>query len=595
MLRVFWWLAPAALAAWLVTVSWMRWMDPVIDFGREVYLPWRVLNGEHLGRDFVHPYGPLSVYLNAALFGVLGISIRTLVIANLAVFAGILVCLFGLARRSFGFFPATIVVMIAVGVFGFGHYWGVNNYTFAAPYSHEATHGMLLLLLLVGRLGRLGTGATRRDGFLAGALVALCCLTKTEYVFVSGLLWILGGWRVGAGSPGGRSWITASVLGFAAVFGVAFAALATVLPASLAAHTVTNAILAPFRYRAYTGSTHVLHFLGADKPWDNLRTILVWSGGTLALGAAVTIAGRVAARGNSRLGRWVFLGVAIGVAAWVAWKVNWVFCGTAFPVLLTLGLVSLVRRARGNVRAHRPHFPTRDWNRLLYLTAGIGLLVRMALDPTISHYGFFQALLAGTWVTGFLLAEWPGAIGANAHLRSAVLVAVLVMLAGATVALVRRSHQFYAIKRAPIGEGADRIYGYNEEIHALPAMWERARSHLAKATKPSDAVLVLPEGVGMNYWIRRQHPVRIMDLLPATLALEKQDLVSVLTAAPPEFVVVVSRNMEEFGFRAYGQDNRSGQTLVEWVSKNYSVTYHQGDNPLSPPAIAVWVLRYNRR
>jgi len=149
--RPAYWALLTLFTLWIVMRSWMRWIDPQIDFGVQLYIPWRITVGEHLGRDFVHPYGPLSSYLNAALFQVFGASIRTLVIANLAVYAAIVVLLHTLLRRAFGFIPAAVATFVGIAVFGFGHYTGVNNYTFAAPYAHEATHGIALLLILVFR------------------------------------------------------------------------------------------------------------------------------------------------------------------------------------------------------------------------------------------------------------------------------------------------------------------------------------------------------------------------------------------------------------------------------------------------------------
>lgn len=40
----------------------------IVDFGRELYVPWRLAEGDALFRDVVHFNGPLSPYLNAALF-----------------------------------------------------------------------------------------------------------------------------------------------------------------------------------------------------------------------------------------------------------------------------------------------------------------------------------------------------------------------------------------------------------------------------------------------------------------------------------------------------------------------------------------------
>jgi len=46
-----WWLESiglavlGALTVLLVATSWRRWPDPLIDFGRELYVPWRLAQG----------------------------------------------------------------------------------------------------------------------------------------------------------------------------------------------------------------------------------------------------------------------------------------------------------------------------------------------------------------------------------------------------------------------------------------------------------------------------------------------------------------------------------------------------------------------
>ena len=46
----------AALLWW----SWRRWPDPLVDFGRELYVPWRINAGQVLYRDLASLFGPLS-------------------------------------------------------------------------------------------------------------------------------------------------------------------------------------------------------------------------------------------------------------------------------------------------------------------------------------------------------------------------------------------------------------------------------------------------------------------------------------------------------------------------------------------------------
>jgi uncharacterized membrane protein len=65
--------------------SWGTWPDPLIDFGRELYVPWQLTAGKVLYRDIAHLNGPLSPYLNALWFKLLGVSLRSLVVGNIAI------------------------------------------------------------------------------------------------------------------------------------------------------------------------------------------------------------------------------------------------------------------------------------------------------------------------------------------------------------------------------------------------------------------------------------------------------------------------------------------------------------------------------
>ena len=58
----------AVLTAFMLHATWLTWPDAFIDFSRELYLPWRVSQGDVLYRDLAYYFGPVSVYTNAALF-----------------------------------------------------------------------------------------------------------------------------------------------------------------------------------------------------------------------------------------------------------------------------------------------------------------------------------------------------------------------------------------------------------------------------------------------------------------------------------------------------------------------------------------------
>src|SRR5262245_13634601 len=77
----------ALAGAWLLAVTWRRWPDVIVDFGRELYAPWRLVEGEVLYRDLAWFNGPLSVHWNALWFRLAGVGFGTLIAVNVALLA----------------------------------------------------------------------------------------------------------------------------------------------------------------------------------------------------------------------------------------------------------------------------------------------------------------------------------------------------------------------------------------------------------------------------------------------------------------------------------------------------------------------------
>src|ERR1700691_1447055 len=77
------------------TLTWRKWPDVLVDFGMQLYVPWKISTGSVLYRDLKYlTGGPLSQYYDAALFKLFGVSLLTLVISNLIIAAGFLVLIY---------------------------------------------------------------------------------------------------------------------------------------------------------------------------------------------------------------------------------------------------------------------------------------------------------------------------------------------------------------------------------------------------------------------------------------------------------------------------------------------------------------------
>ena len=69
-------LFPYAVFVLLALVSWNRWIEPYVDSGRELMVPWRLSQGEAMYRDVRFYYGPLAPLLAAEVDSVAGRSLQ---------------------------------------------------------------------------------------------------------------------------------------------------------------------------------------------------------------------------------------------------------------------------------------------------------------------------------------------------------------------------------------------------------------------------------------------------------------------------------------------------------------------------------------
>lgn len=136
-LIILWILCIAGLAMFLGHYS--GWM---IDFGREVYYPQRILAGDVLYKDLFNIYGPLAYQINAVLYKVFGAKLSTLfgagAVCSLLAVSGIYL----LANRYMSKFLSFSlgIFTIAVGV------TTTSIFNFHFPYSWAVLYGLIAFI-----------------------------------------------------------------------------------------------------------------------------------------------------------------------------------------------------------------------------------------------------------------------------------------------------------------------------------------------------------------------------------------------------------------------------------------------------------------
>jgi hypothetical protein len=171
-----------------LTSSWRKWPDPIIDAGHQLYTAWRLSEGAVLYRDVGCLYGPLSSYWNALLFRIFGPGMMVLVWANLMVYLAITVLAYRLFRAAYGSWAALASMSVFIWVFSFNQLIPVGNCTYALPYAHESTRGVLLSLGLISVAHRWIAKPEPRRSFVLGFLSGLSIVLRPEFMLLSALV-----------------------------------------------------------------------------------------------------------------------------------------------------------------------------------------------------------------------------------------------------------------------------------------------------------------------------------------------------------------------------------------------------------------------
>lgn len=565
----------AALFALLMARTWGKWPDSVVDFGRELYAPWRLSAGDVLYRELAWFNGPLSPYWNALCFELFGVGLATLVWVNAALFAAILALLHAALRSFTSSWAATCACALVIACCGFAQLVGIGNYNYITPYSHEATHGVLLTLGAL--ISALRWTASRRLAWsaLCGACVGAALLTKPEMALaallagVSGLAFTAWQARVELGAQ--LRALAVFSAGAAAVVALAFAGLASALGAAEA----WRGVLGAWPSLATSDVAELAFYkrgMGLDAPADNLLVMLTWCGRWAALVAILAGLAALARRAPGWLGVAVLLPLGAGAAyALVSWtRLSEVARGWPLLALAVLASSALAL-------ARRTGSP-RDAARAAFALAALVLLAKMALNVRISHYGFALAMPATALLAALALDALPHALArwVSAPALRAGLAGALATLGVLHIVTTERVH---AMKQQILGRGADE---FRADVRGT--ILEAVLGWLERSNEPGAAprtLAVFPEGVTLNYLARLENPTPFINFMPPEIVLFGEErMLAAFRANPPDVVVITHKDTSEYGYRFFGVDY--ARELGAWLRAEYQAVQVFGDPPLQP-------------
>lgn len=570
----------AAFVAMLIW-SWGTWPDVLVDFGREIYLPWQITEGRVLHRDLATFFGPLSPYLNAAFFAAFGVSLRTMALANAAIAAAVVWMLYLMLRQIGGRVSAVAGCLAFIAIFCFGQAVAIGNYNFICPYSHEMTHGLALSLATLLCLAMYLQRGEIAWVICAGLLWGLTFLTKPELfaalsagvvAFWAAALWM----RPPIGAKYVGSMLVFVIAGAVAVV-AAFILLWTAMPAEVALKGVLGSWPHLSNAELFRMPFHEVA-MGLDDVPGNFVLLLKWLCIWLAaIAVMAALAWAFKATDENRRLRSIAALVMVAAVAALFWltrhSAEWFHVARPLPVamlvaLLWLAAVALRGRGRG--------IDVRLVMCLAFATFGLALLGKIILNVRMHHYGFVLAAPT-TLVAIAALVDWiPQWLHRRQRSGNIFRAGALALIAAVAAIYLMRDHQLWQRKTHVVGTGADT---FRSSLRG--AAVQHAVDWLGKILRPSDTLAVIPEGVLINYLTRTPNPTPYWSFMPFEMTVfDEQACLDSLRASPPSFVVLVHRPIDEYSAALYGVER--GRMLMQWVRENYRQVYLFADQPFQP-------------
>ncbi|HUA38345.1 MAG TPA: glycosyltransferase family 39 protein [Candidatus Sulfopaludibacter sp.] len=571
----------------IAAASWRKWPDALIDFGLQLYLPWRISQGAVLYRDLHYlAGGPLSQYFNALLFKIFGVSFRTLIFANLAITAALLVLIYRRFLAAADRWTATTICLGIVLVFAFNEYQVVGNYNYIAPYSHELLHGLVLSLLTIALLSDWVGRRKLQYAFAAGFCFGLVFLTKPE-IFVALAAGTLSAFLLFHVTHRRRDVAIKSAAAFL---------LAAMIPALgfflyflsredwRASLYSTAFAWAPLWLTPVARDHFYLWCTGLDTPISHLLEMVIQF---FCVALLVALYARLFQRetglGAKRTTRLVLMVPLLAAAAWF----NWLNCGASLPLLGLAACVLLFANYRALSVEREMTFP------MVWSVFGLVLLAKLGLFSRVWHYGFVLAMPAAVITIYLLLWLLPVLLEKKYNVdprpfRLTVWLALLIGFAG----LVHDSESWYTTKDLAVGQGGDRILAFDPRLNPAGAGVGLALEWIEKNVPRDGTLAVLPEGTTINYLSRRVNPTPCLDWTPTVLtAFGQAGMTAAFEHDPPDYVFLVERDTAEFGVGYFGRSPGYGVELMQWIGENYQPVYLIGHEPLRNGLFGIEILK----
>lgn len=487
----------------------------LIDFGREVYYPERILDGKILYKDLFNIYGPLSYQINALLYKIFGAKLSTLygagAVCSILTVSGI----FLIAQKFLSKFLSFCIgfFTIAVGI------TATSIFNFHFPYSWAVLYGLVSFLFSLYFL--LDKKNLKMSAFLAGISIT-CKYDFILYAFVV-LFFIIK-------SKDLKAFLCFAIAPFIS-YGILF--IQGLGISDLTNSLAITAAMAKSKTLTYFYQNSGVYFHPRVIPTLLilfLKTAIPFAG--ILTGAYLFDRNKVASISFSILGY-------LSMIWFVTENIKVVF--GFLPVLLTIFAITSYKKLNSNL--------------IILTVSTVAVCVKVFWVLIIQSYGSYYVSIALIAFFAILFKNIPQKLEKSTGIYILIISAIILVMN--IIALKYDNNKITTAKGT--------IYtnkNYADSSNLLI-------NYLKNNSDENDSVVIFPEGMTINFLADRKADDFYNSLLPLyTESLDEDKIIEHYKNEKPEFIIFNNLNMKDYYFNYICQDYATD--FCAFVQENYN-------------------------
>ena len=601
------WIGPVVITIVFLILTfwtWRKWPDLLIDFGRELYMPWQINSGKVLYKDIAYWNGPLAPYLNALWFRIFGVSFTTLIYCNLAIIITIISIIYSQIKRSCDTTTAVMACIVFLCTAAFAQFIEMGSFNFVCPYDHSVTHAILFSFILIYCL----SSYLRRPRYLMLVLAGVSCglvfLTKAEIFGPLAITAFVGLMLINhRNKPTGCNAYKILLIFFVSTT-IPIALFLAYFSSEMPFNQAVKGIIGNWAYIHNTDITDIYFYkqkMGTDRPIFNVALSLL----SLIILSIITWGALILDRFDFKkhYNNLIFVGILVLFLVLPILHYNTITLRNILLLLFNVVYRPILLIAMSSliivvylIFKKKEYIIFENMAPFIMLNVfGMLALGKMILNCRVYDYGFVLAMTAMLidvaffiWLIPLLLRQEYGR--GNLFRQLAILGFSLISI----YALIM-SNYYYSKKDYPVGKGADALLSYGPNYEPKGWAVNRAMERIKETTSPNDDFTPIPEGLTINYLMRRPSPFRYDAITAGALTSlwGETAIFDALRNAHPKFILLIHRESTEFGEGFFGSDIRSGKRIMDWIESHYTSVWQILNEPLKDGGFGMKMLKRN--